>query len=79
MYQLLVHILNEDPVLCEAEDLPERSDQTILLQNPRRRDGKDLHYLLPNVSTILVPMHRIVYIEILPTEAEEKVISFVRD
>ncbi len=79
MHVLLVHILNEDPVLAEVEDLPQRDDQSIILQNPRRRDGKDLHYLQANVSSMLVPMHRIAYIEILPSEAEEKVITFVRE
>jgi hypothetical protein len=79
MYSLLVHIINEDPVLAEVEDLPAANDQSILLQNPRRRDGKDLHYLMANVSAMVVPMHRVSFIEIIPSEAEEKIVTFVRE
>ncbi len=79
MHLLLVHIQNEDPMLAEVDELPARNDQCILLMNPRRRDGKDLHYLQANVQSVLIPMHRISFIEIMPSEAEEKVITFVRE
>ncbi len=79
MHQLLVHIANEDPIVAEVDEMPDMHAQCILLQNPRRRDGKDVTYLQANISTILVPMHRITYIEVMPSEAEEKVITFVRE
>jgi hypothetical protein len=79
MHLLLVHMLNEDPMLAEVEELPGRTDQSIVFMNPRRRDGKDLHYLQANVQSVLIPMHRISFIEIMPGEAEEKVITFVRE
>ena len=79
MYVLLVHVLNEDPVLAEVEELPDPKDQFLLVQNPRRRDGKDLHYLQANVSSMILPWHRVAFVEIVPSEAEEKVFSFVRE
>ncbi len=79
MHQLLVHIANEDPMVAEVEEMPAPGDSSIVLQNPRRRDGKDVPYLQANISTIIVPMHRIMYIEVMPSEAEEKVITFVRE
>jgi hypothetical protein len=76
---VLVHIQNEDPVLGEMDALPSPTDLMICIKNPRRRDGKDLHYLVANVSTVLWPVHRINFIEIMPSGAEEEIISFVRE
>jgi hypothetical protein len=76
---VLIHLVNEDPILAEVETLPDRADQILVALNPRRRDGKDVHYLLPDVSTIVLPWHRISFIEMIPTGAEEEVVTFVRE
>jgi hypothetical protein len=76
---VLVHISGEDPVRGEVDDLPTPADTIITINNPRQRDGKDLRYLLENVVTVVFPMHRINYIEILPSAEEEKIIGFVRE
>lgn len=78
-YLVIVHIMNEDPVLCEIDVMPTPQDQLVTIHNPRRRDGKDLHYLDENVSTIVVPWHRINMIQLLPTAETEDVIGFVRE
>lgn len=76
---VIVHIANEEPIVCEIESLPEAHDQLILLSNPRRRDGKELKYLDEDVSRIIVPWHRINFVQILPSAEAEDVIGFVRD
>ena len=77
---IIVHITNEEAVLGEIENLPDSSDQIIVVDNPRRRDGKDLHYLEDEATTIIIPWHRINFIEIMPSETEmEEVITFVRE
>jgi hypothetical protein len=76
---VLVHITGEDPVLCEVDPLPTPLDVTIMVKNPRRRDGKDLPYLDNNVTTVIYPMSRVNFIEVLPTGEEEEVIGFVRE
>jgi hypothetical protein len=76
---VLVHLSGEDPVLGEIEALPAPTDVSITVNNPRRRDGKDLSYVQGDVVTVIWPMHRINFIEILPTSEEEKLISFVRE
>ena len=75
---VLIHINNEDPVLGEVTELPGPNDLTILVKNPRRKDGKDLPFLESNVTTVIWPMSRIMYIEVLPTGEEEEMIGFVR-
>ena len=79
MPSVLIHIQNEDPVMGEVDALPAPTDMMVLLKNPRRRDGKDLHYLEANVSTVIWPVARINYIEVIPSAEEEEIISFVRE
>ncbi|HZD09788.1 MAG TPA: hypothetical protein VE553_00450 [Candidatus Binatia bacterium] len=76
---VIVHIANEEPVVCEVEKLPEAQDQVMLLSNPRMRDGKELKFLEEDVSRIIVPWHRINYVQVLPSAEIEDVIGFVRD
>ncbi|HEY9077384.1 MAG TPA: hypothetical protein VIO61_12700 [Anaerolineaceae bacterium] len=79
MQNVILHILNEDPVLGEIDQLPSPSDYLILVKNPRRRDGKDLPYLDANVSTVIWPVTRITFIEVLPSGEEDEIITFVRE
>ncbi len=79
MPSVLIHINNEDPVLGEVDSIPSPTDFMILVKNPRRRDGKDLPYLDANVSNVIWPVHRVNFIEIIPTGEEEEIISFVRE
>ena len=79
MPTIVLHMLNEDPVLGEVEELPQKSDTVIYVNNPRRRDGKDLPYLDVSVNTVLWPMTRVSFIEVIPGAEEEKIVSFVRE
>jgi hypothetical protein len=76
---VLIHISGEDPVRGEVDDLPTPADTIITVNNPRQRDGKDLRYVLENVVTVVYPMHRVTFIEILPSVEEEKIIGPVRE
>jgi hypothetical protein len=76
---ILVHLLNEDPVLGEVEALPTPADTNVIVKNPRLKDGKDLRQLEANVSTVIWPMGRINFIEVMPTGEEDEIISFVRE
>ena len=79
MISVIVHINNEDAVLCEVEELPEPSATHLLLHNPRLRDGNDLHYLDEDVTAMMLPWHRINFIQLLPSAETEDVIGFVRN
>jgi hypothetical protein len=71
--------MNEEAVVAEIEDLPEPDATLITVKNPRRMDGKDLHYLNESVVTVIWPINRINFIEVLPTKEEEEIIGFVRE
>jgi hypothetical protein len=78
-FTVLVHLSGEDSVVGEVDIIPTPTDTTITLNSPRRRDGKDLAYIQGNVVTVVWPMHRINFIEILPTAEEEHIIGPVRE
>jgi len=74
---LLLHIPNEEPIAGEVDELPGPQDTLIIIKNPRRRDGKDIHYLEPEVTSIILPVSRITVVEIMPSA--EDIIGFVRE
>jgi hypothetical protein len=76
---VVLHIQNEEAVIGEVDEIPSPTDLLISITNPRRMDGKDLHYLTENVVTVIWPVHRLNFIEILPTKEEEEIIGFVRE
>ena len=78
-YSVVLHISSEDAILGEVEELPKPTDTVITVNNPRKRDGKDLHYLSSNVTTVIWPLTRINFIEVMPGEEEERIIGFVRE
>ena len=77
--EVLIHVINSEPILAEIDDLPSSQDTLLKVNNPRMRDGKDLHYLATNVVTVYWPISQISFIEILPGEEEERIIGFVRE
>jgi hypothetical protein len=77
---VIVHITNEDAILGEVEELPTPADQFITINNPSRKDGKDLHYLEDEVTTMMIPWHRVNFVEVMPSaDLMEEVITFVRE
>jgi hypothetical protein len=78
-HTVLLHLASEDPVQAEIDELPKPTDTLLILHNPRRRDGKDLHYLQSNVVTVIWPLERVNFIEVLPGAEEERIIGFVRE
>lgn len=79
MPTVIVHMMNEDPVLGELDSLPSPSDTIITLKNPRLKDGKDLRNFETNVTIAIWPMSRISFIEVMPSGEEEEIITFVRE
>lgn len=71
-YTVIVHLVNEDPLVAEMERLPEPGDVTMTVSRPLRRDGRIPHYLTRGVEEIILPMHRVSFIEIIPEEKKEE-------
>jgi len=76
---IILHIKNTEPILGEIDEAPKLSDTIIKVSNPRTRDGKDLILLQHNVVTVYWPVSAINFIEVLPSEDQERLIGFVRE
>lgn len=79
MHSVIIHIMNEDAILGEIEELPALTDTIIQVKNPRKRDGKDLGYIDSDVTTVIWPLARIMFLEILPGEEDDEILTFVRE
>ena len=76
---VIVHIRNTEPMLAEIDELPQLTDILIKLNNPRQKDGKDLIFLERNVVSVYWPWAEISFLEILPGDTAEEVVSFIRE
>ncbi len=76
---VIIHIANEEPILGELEEVPAITDNLLVVQNVRRKDGKDVSYLADDVTTVIWPWSRINFVEIMPSEEEDQIIGFVRE
>lgn len=76
----LVHILNEDPVLCELDEMPDPNHQFIRIRNATKRDGKPLELVDERTTSLAYPWSRITFVEFFNEEAvRESVVGFFRE
>lgn len=78
-YTIFIHLVNEDPLLVEVEDLPGPQDTLIIGKHPRRRDNKEVHYVLAEVTTVIFPIQRIHFMEVMPSAEEEEIFKPFRE
>lgn len=77
--RVILHLADEDPIVAELERVPDPGDTYVRVLDPRREDGKPIHYLKEASAAVLFPMHRLSSIEILAEEmAKEEEITFYR-
>ena len=76
---VLIHLIDEEFVLGEVDQLPNPADQFMIIHKPRQQDGTKLAYIQENVPTILIPWHQIIYVQLLPGSGIDEVIGFVRE
>jgi hypothetical protein len=77
---VIVHILNADALVGEVDELPDPTASFIVCTNPRGRDGKPLIYVEREATRILIPWHRISFVETMPSEEDQvEIETFFRD
>jgi hypothetical protein len=77
--EVIIHLQNEDPVVAELDELPDPTHQCIFVNSPRRRDGRQLHYVTEGATSFIFPWTRITFVEIMGEEDAGEVIEFFRD
>jgi hypothetical protein len=76
---VVLHIQNSEPIMGEMDDLPNPTDNLVIITHPRTKDGKDLPNVSEETGTIIWPIEQLVYIEILAGKDDEEIIGFVRE
>lgn len=77
---IIIHVVGEDPIVAEVEDLPKPTDQFLEFTNPKRRDGKAVPYVTTGAKAFMYPWHRLSFVEVMTTESErEETIEFFRE
>jgi hypothetical protein len=77
---VIIHVMGEDPILAEVEDLPKPTDQFLEFTNPKRRDGKALPYVTTGAKSFMFPWHRLSFIEVMTVDSERaETIEFFRE
>ncbi len=75
-YTLYIHLIQDPPLLLDVDDLPSATDTLIIGRNPRTRDGKDYQNILPEVTTVMFPISRISFIELMPDQETDTLLPF---
>jgi len=77
---VIIHLMNEDPVLAEMEDLPSATATCISFTNPRRRDGHPTNWITPGATSFIFSMTRVNFIEVMTSDEERRnVVEFFRE
>jgi hypothetical protein len=77
---VIIHLINEDPIVAEMEDLPGATATSVAFTNPRKRDGKPAGWVTPGATAFIFSMARVNFIEIMTSEEERRnVVEFFRD
>ena len=79
MITVYIHIEGLETTMVDIDALPEKTDVLLVGRHPRKRDGKDVDYILPDVNTIIVPLNKILFIEVMTDEREEDFETFIRE
>ena len=65
----VLHLHNEQPLLCDLFDIPTAGDVTVRLTNLRTLDGKRPIFVDDLKSVFVFPYHRVTFIENPPQAA----------
>jgi hypothetical protein len=61
----VIHILGEDAVLGDLDELPNPTHNFVLIRNMRKKDGKPLPYIADGATAFLYGWSRITFIELM--------------
>lgn len=77
---VIIHLMNEDPVVADMEELPNQAATCVYFTNPRKRDGKPVGWATPGATAFVFSMARINFIEVMTSEEERRnVVEFFRE
>jgi hypothetical protein len=77
---VIIHLMNQDPVLAEMEELPGPAATNVTFTNPRKRDGKPITWATAGATAFIFSMAQVNFIEVMTSEQERRnVVEFFRE
>lgn len=76
---VILHIQGGEPVVGEVEAAPAPADTLITIRNARKIDGKDLNFVSETAASLVFPIARLNFVEILSGGEDEEIFGFVRE
>ncbi|HLT19634.1 MAG TPA: hypothetical protein VKZ96_09265 [Thermomicrobiales bacterium] len=76
----LIHIISEDPVLGELDEMPDPTHTFLRVRNATKKDGKPLDMIDARTTSIAYPWSRITYVEFFNEDTQREVVmGFFRE
>ena len=66
-----LYLENEEPFTGELDSLPAANATYVLVRNPQTREGRPVTWISRGTKSLLVPMSRIVFIEVIRDDSNE--------
>lgn len=71
MIEVCVKLDGVELIYCDIEKIPSATDTLLVMHDPRLRGDKDVPFLNEESKRMIVPIQRILYIEVLDVDAED--------
>jgi len=71
----IIHFIGEDAIVGDLDQMPDPSQNYVLVRNPRRKDGKMVSYIEGDAKALIFPFARISFIELMGDVAEVTAVS----
>jgi hypothetical protein len=68
MIQVILHLSNSEPIKVDVDELPDQNATNITCKNPRDKSDREVNWIEEGVSTVIFPMWRVNYIQVLPSD-----------
>ena len=78
MIDVCVKMEGVEVIYCEIDDIPSPTDTLLVMYDPRLTGDKDVPFLRHEPRRMIVPIHRILYIEVLEDDDDEQYLTHVR-
>ncbi len=69
---VIVHVLNQDPIVADMDNLPDPKDSFIAFSNPRKMDGKPITFINKNAKQVMFPWNQVFFVEVMESAEEQR-------
>ncbi len=72
MALVILHVLNQEPIVGEIDKLPDPKDTFIAITNPRKQDNKPIQMIQRGAKMVMFPWNQIFFVEVMESDEEKR-------